>query len=89
MCCNSLHHTGTYNFGEMINIFDKYNLFELLTCVRIRNFVLEQVEELCDEVSIDAMGNVLAVKKGKEGKKVMVAAHMDEIAFIIQDVTQN
>ncbi len=49
---------------------------------RIRNFVIEQVKDLCDELTIDAMGNVLAVKKGTGDKKVMVAAHMDEIAFI-------
>ncbi|GLR18089.1 M42 family metallopeptidase [Portibacter lacus] len=49
---------------------------------RIRNFVIEQVKDLVDEVTIDPMGNVLAVKKGSGDKKVMVAAHMDEIAFI-------
>lgn len=49
---------------------------------RIRNFVLEQIKDLVDEYSIDPMGNLLAVKKGSSGKKVMVAAHLDEIAFI-------
>lgn len=49
---------------------------------RIRNFVIDQVKDLVDEYSIDPMGNVLAVKKGTSDKKVMVAAHMDEIAFI-------
>ncbi|MCL4106456.1 UNVERIFIED_CONTAM: hypothetical protein GTU68_030414 [Idotea baltica] len=49
---------------------------------RIRKFVIEQVKDLVDECTIDPMGNVLAVKKGTGDKKVMVAAHMDEIAFI-------
>ncbi len=49
---------------------------------RIRNYVIEQVKDLVDEVVIDSMGNVLATKKGLGSKKVMVAAHMDEIAFI-------
>ena len=49
---------------------------------KIRNFVLEQVKDLCDEISVDPMGNVLAIKKGTGNKKLMVAAHMDEIAFI-------
>ena len=49
---------------------------------RIRKFVLEQVKDLVDECTVDPMGNVLAVKKGTLDKKVMVPAHMDEIAFI-------
>lgn len=53
---------------------------------RIRNFVVEQIKDVCDEFSIDAMGNVLAVKKGTGGKKVMVAAHMDEISFITKHI---
>lgn len=32
------------------------------------------------------MGNVIVVKKGKERKRVMVAAHMDEIAFIVTHI---
>lgn len=49
---------------------------------RIRNFVIDEIKDYVDECSIDPMGNVLAVKKGTGDKKVMVAAHMDEIAFI-------
>lgn len=49
---------------------------------RIRNFIIDQIKDLVDEYSVDPMGNVLAIKKGSKDKKVMVAAHMDEIAFI-------
>lgn len=52
----------------------------------IRAFVLEQVRPLVDEVSVDPMGNVIAVKKGKSEKRVMVAAHMDEISFIVTHI---
>ncbi len=55
---------------------------------RIRNFVLEQIKGLVDEYEIDAMGNVLAIKKGSSQKKVMVAAHMDEIAFIAKHIDE-
>jgi len=44
---------------------------------RIRQIVLREVEPLVDSVQVDNMGNVLACKKWKESKKVMVAAHMD------------
>lgn len=50
---------------------------------RIREFVMAEVSPLVDELSIDNMGNVIAVKKGKSPKKVMIAAHMDEIGFIV------
>jgi putative aminopeptidase FrvX len=52
----------------------------------IRRFVMEQVKPLVDELSTDAMGNVIAVKKGREDKKVMVAAHLDEISFIVTHI---
>lgn len=51
----------------------------------IRALVLKQIEGLADEVSIDNMGNVIALKKGKSSeKRAMVAAHMDEIGFIVK-----
>jgi endoglucanase len=53
---------------------------------RIRELVLKEVSPLVDEVSVDNMGNVIAVKKGKARKKVMIAAHMDEIGFIVSHI---
>ena len=56
---------------------------------RIRNLILREVRELADEVSVDNMGNVIALKRGRERKRVMVAAHMDEIGFIVNHVDEN
>lgn len=53
---------------------------------RIRTLILEEVSSLVDHVEIDPMGNVIAVKKGREPKRVMVAAHMDEISFIVTHI---
>lgn len=52
----------------------------------IRERVLEEVKPLVDELSVDNMGNVHAVKKGLANKKVMVASHMDEIGFIVTHI---
>lgn len=49
----------------------------------IRAFIMAQLEGLVDEVRTDAMGNVVAIKKGNGEKKLMLAAHMDEISFIV------
>jgi endoglucanase len=53
---------------------------------RIRQFVLHEVTPLVDEVSIDNMGSIIALKKGRSAKKVMVAAHLDEISFIVTHI---
>ncbi len=53
---------------------------------RIREVVIREIKPLVDSFSVDHMGNVVAVKKGKEPKKVMIAAHMDEIGFIVTHI---
>lgn len=52
----------------------------------IRELVLNQVNALVDEVEVDNMGNVIARKKGKQELKVMAAAHMDELGFVITHI---
>lgn len=57
---------------------------------RVREIVLREVTPLVDNVSVDNMGNVIAVKKGKDSsKKVMIGAHMDEIGFIVTHIDDN
>ena len=56
---------------------------------RIREVVLREVTPLVDEITIDNMGNVYAIKKGKNDKRVMVGAHMDEIGFIVTHIDDN
>jgi len=47
----------------------------------IREIVRRELTGLC-ELSTDSMGNLFCLKKGKGAKKVMIAAHMDEIGFV-------
>lgn len=57
---------------------------------RIRDLVLKELKGLADEVRVDPMGNVVALKKGKSSKKCsMAAAHMDEIGFIVTHIDDN
>lgn len=55
----------------------------------IRNYILKQVKPLADEVYLDSMGSIVAIKKGASDKKVMVAAHMDEISFIVTHIDED
>ena len=53
----------------------------------IRELVLKEIKGLADEIRVDNMGNVVALKKGRSSaKRSMAAAHMDEIGFIVTHV---
>src|SRR5437870_3705904 len=52
----------------------------------IRALVVDEMRSLTDSLSSDAMGNVIGVKKGTGGPKVMIAAHMDEIGFLVKHI---
>ena len=55
----------------------------------VREFVFEKIKDKCDEIYRDNIGNLIAVNRcGKENaKKVMVCAHMDEVALFITKIT--
>ncbi len=53
---------------------------------RVRKIIIREIKSLVDEIDIDNLGNIIAVKKGKKRKKVMIAAHMDEIGFIVTHI---
>lgn len=55
----------------------------------VRALVISELEKICDEIRTDALGNVIALKKGSgRGPKVMLAAHMDEIGFLVSHVDE-
>lgn len=54
---------------------------------QIRRIIRDEVEPLADEVRVDTLGNLIAVKRGDgSGSKIMLAAHMDEIGLIVSYV---
>ena len=57
----------------------------------IRNLVKAEIEDLADEISVDAMGNLVARKgkKASDGKRIMLAAHMDEIGVIATHIDEH
>lgn len=52
----------------------------------IRRLVIEELRPLASDIKVDVMGNVIAFKKGEGGPRVMLAAHIDEIGFIVKHI---
>ncbi|OAA31932.1 peptidase M42 [Kosmotoga arenicorallina S304] len=48
-----------------------------------RQLIHERISPFVDEVNIDSMGNLIALKKGNTGKRVAIFTHMDEISLVI------
>ncbi len=51
----------------------------------VREVILHAIKARVDEHHVDALGNLIALKKGYGGqrRKVMIAAHMDEVGLMI------
>ncbi|MBE7034360.1 MAG: M42 family metallopeptidase [Ruminococcaceae bacterium] len=75
--------------SEYLEILDsKYgvsgNEKEIRTCVN------ELFSKYCDEVSVDTLGNVIGIKKGKNpsAPSLMIEGHMDELGLMVSDITE-
>jgi putative aminopeptidase FrvX len=49
----------------------------------IRSLIIDEMTPMVDSVKTDQLGNVIGFKKGRGKNKVMLAAHMDEIGFVV------
>lgn len=55
-----------------------------------RDLIRKAVEKLVDEVWVDPLGNLLAVRKGKKNQpRILLDAHVDEIGFIVRYIHDN
>ncbi len=53
----------------------------------VRNYIINVIKDKCS-YSVDNLGNIIALKKGRKTppKKIMIAAHMDEVGMIVTSV---
>lgn len=61
---------------------------------QVRALVIDEVKDLVDEVEVDQMGNVYAIKRAKNSDgqstdRAMIGAHMDEIGFMVTHIDDN
>lgn len=54
--------------------------------MNIRRIVRREMNRLTDEMRVDPMGNLYATFPGESDAKIMIAAHMDEIGFMIKHI---
>ena len=57
----------------------------------LRRALLEEIKGMGLEPKLDRLGNVVVVKpgtQGKDAKRVMLSAHMDEVGLIVANVTE-
>ena len=55
----------------------------------VREIIRREAGPYADEIREDAMGNLIVLKKGKDSprkKRIMFAAHMDEIGFMVKKI---
>lgn len=55
----------------------------------VRDLMAELLKPYADEVKVDKLENIIAIKKGKENQpKIMLAAHMDEVGLMVKHITK-
>jgi len=56
----------------------------------VRELMIRLMTPYADEIIVDKLENVIAVKKGKENSsKIMLAAHMDEVGLMVKTITKD
>lgn len=57
----------------------------------VRQFMRGELEKYSDEIIQDNLGGVFGVRKAKDinAPKILVAGHMDEVSFMVRDITEN
>ena len=56
----------------------------------VREIMISLMTPYADEIVVDRLENVIAIKKGKEkAPKIMLAAHMDEVGLMVKTITKD
>ncbi|MER2106137.1 MAG: M42 family metallopeptidase [Solibacillus sp.] len=57
----------------------------------VRSFMRTQLEKYSDEIVLDNLGGIFGLRKAvsEDAPKILVAGHMDEVAFMVTSITDN
>ncbi|MGC8971603.1 MAG: M42 family metallopeptidase [bacterium] len=53
---------------------------------KVRDFIKEKIRDKVDFIEEDLIGNLIAMKKGRTDKKLLLCAHMDEVGFMVSNI---
>jgi len=53
-----------------------------------RQLIFDRISPFVDELKVDNMGNLIALKKGNTGKRIATFTHMDEVALVISRIDE-
>lgn len=53
----------------------------------VAEFISAQIGDCCDSLTMDRLGNIIARFGRSGGRKLMLSAHMDEVGFMVTEVT--
>ncbi|MGB9856801.1 MAG: M42 family metallopeptidase [Dictyoglomaceae bacterium] len=56
---------------------------------RVREFVKEKIKDKVEGLEEDVLGNLIAWKKGRNSKKLILSAHMDEVGFMVSNIEED
>ena len=81
------------SLDNMVSLLEKYSNAHGVSGDEeaIRRLLKDDLKNLADGIKIDALGNLIAVRKGSSlnGPTIMLAAHMDEIGLMVKFVDEN
>lgn len=57
----------------------------------IRDIIINEIKDYANDYRVDNLGNLIVYKKGKNTpeNKLMISAHMDEVGFLVTDITSD
>ena len=57
----------------------------------VRDYLMERCRPYAASMRVDALGNLIVFKRGEKstGSRLMLTAHMDEVGFIVNDITED
>ncbi len=54
----------------------------------VGKIVVRHLQPLVSEIKVDGLGSIIGTKKGSaDSPRIMLAAHMDEVGFIVKTIT--
>lgn len=58
---------------------------------RVRNYMRKKMEPLVDRVEMDGLGGIFGIRENEDtsAPRIMIAAHMDEVGFMVSQITDN